>query len=102
LSLVTLDRERGLKLKLKYEELEPAMGVYPLNRRNKAKLYDCEFVEVTECEQLNATVFVFQDKYRKLKIDVFFLENGELLLGDFYGDTMKREDMVFVRINGAK
>lgn len=72
------------------------MGVYPLNRRNKEKLSGCEFVELTECEALRANVFVFQDKYRKLKIDLFFMPDGEMLIGDYYGETMKREEMVFV------
>ena len=40
-----------------------SMGVYPFDRRNKAKLFGCEFVEQIECEQLKAKVFIFQDKY---------------------------------------
>lgn len=84
------------------KEIDSAMGVYPFGRRNKDKLLACELVEQTYCEQLKAQVLIFQDKYRRLKIDLFILESGEVLLGDFYGDTMKREDMVFVRVSGAK
>lgn len=75
-----------------------SMGVYPFDRRNKAKLFGCEFVEQIECEQLKAKVFIFQDKYRKLKIDLFFMADGELFIGDYYGETMKREEMIFVKM----
>lgn len=84
------------------KEIDCALGVYPYGRRNKDKLLGCELIEQTYCEQLKAQVFIFQDKYRRLKIDLFILESGEVLLGDFYGDTMKREDMYFVFVCGAK
>ena len=79
-----------------------AMGVYPFDRRNKEKLLGCEFIEQTECEELNAKIFVFQDKYRKLNIDLFFMSNGELFIGDYYGATMKREEMSFVILRGKR
>lgn len=85
-----------------YNENDCAMGVYPFGRRNKEKLLGCEFVEQVECEQLNATVFIFQDKYRKLKIDLFFMADGEVLIGDYYGENMKREEMNFVILRGGK
>lgn len=75
-----------------------SMSVYPFDRRNKAKLFGCEFVEQIECEQFKAKVFIFQDKYRKLKIDLFFMADGELFIGDYYGETMKREEMTFVKM----
>ncbi len=83
-------------------EPDCAMGVYPLGRRNKDKLLGCEFKEQTYCEELDAQVFVFQDKYRKLCIDLFFKSNGEMLIGDFYGETMKREEMFFVVLRGNR
>ena len=92
-----LEREKTM-----IDEIDSAMGVYPFGRRNKDKLLGCEYVEQTDCEQLEATVFVFQDKYRKLKIDLFFLKNGELLISDYYGETMQREDMFFVKVQGNK
>lgn len=73
-----------------------AMGVYSLNRHNQNKLLGCEFIEQTECEQLNAKVFVFQNKYRKLNIDLFHMPDGELMIGDYYGSTMNRDEMLFV------
>lgn len=82
------------------EDIEYAMGVYPFDRRNQAKLLGCEFVEQTEYKPLKAKVFVFQDKYRKLKIDLFFLEDGKILIGDYYGENMKREEMFYVRLEG--
>lgn len=82
------------------KEVDYAMGVYPFGRRNKDKLLGCEFKEQLYCEQLNAQVFVFQDKYRKLNIDLFFMSNGEMLIGDYYGETMKREEMFFVILKG--
>ena len=84
------------------DDIEYAMGVYPFDRRNQAKLFGCEFVEQTDCEQLNAKVFVFQDKYRMLNIDLFFMSNGELFIGDYYGATMKREEMSFVILKGKR
>lgn len=83
-------------------ETECVMGVYSFGRRNKDKLLGCEFVEQTECKQLDAKVFVFQDKYRKLNIDLFFMSNGELLIGDYYGATMKREEMSYVILRGKR
>ena len=83
------------------KEIDCVMGVYPFNRRNKVKLLGCEFVEQVECEQLKANVFVFQDKYRKLKIDLFFMSDGEVLIGDYYGETMKRDEMSFVILKGG-
>ena len=82
------------------EELDCSMGLYPFTRRNQEKLFGCEFVELTEYKPMKARVFVFQDKYRKLKIDLFFLENGEMLIGDYYGETMKREEMFYVVLKG--
>lgn len=84
------------------KEIDCAMGVYPFDRRNKEKLLGCEFIEQTDCDQLNAKVFVFQDKYRKLNIDLFFMSNGELLIGDYYGATMKREEMFHVILRGKR
>lgn len=79
-------------------ETEYLMGVYPFDRRNKEKLFGCEFVEQIECEQLNSKVFIFQDEYRKLKIDLFFMPDGQLFIGDYYGETMKREEMTFIKM----
>lgn len=84
------------------KEINYAMGVYPFDRRNKEKLLGCEFIEQTDCEQLDAKVFTFQDKYRKLNIDLFFMSNGEMLIGDYYGETMKREEMSFVILRGKR
>lgn len=78
---------------------ENAIGVYPLNKRNQNKLLGCEFIEQTECKQLNANVFVFQNKYRKLNIDLFHMPNGELMIGNYYGSTMNRDDMIFVKFS---
>lgn len=83
-------------------ESDYAMGVYPFGRRNKDKLLGCEFIEQTYCEQLDAQVFVFRDKYRKLNIDLFFMSNGEVMIGDYYGETMKREEMSFVVLRGNR
>lgn len=80
------------------KEIDCAMGLYSFGRRNKDKLLCCEFLEQIESEQPKGKVFIFQDKYRKLKIDLFFLDSGELLIGDYYGETMKREDMFYVRV----
>lgn len=88
------------KEKKMQKELKYAMGVYPFDRRNQGKLLGCEFVEQTEYKPLNAKVFVFQDKYRKLNIDLFFMSNGELLIGDYYGESMKREEMYYVVLEG--
>lgn len=70
----------------------------PLIEETKQNFFGCEFVEQIECEQLKAKVFIFQDKYRKLKIDLFFMVDGELFIGDYYGETMKREEMTFVKM----
>ena len=100
-SVVTLSPFTG-KEKEMPKDIECVMGVYPFDRRNKEKLLGCEFIEQADCEQLDATVFVFQDKYRKLNIDLFFTSNGELLIGDYYGATMKREEMSFVILKGKR
>ena len=80
-------------------ELDNAMGVYPFGRNSKQKLYGFMFCEQTKCERLGATVLVFHDKYRRLKIDLFFFKDGELRITDYYGDTMNRADMFHVKIN---
>lgn len=82
------------------KDFEPdnAMGVYTLNRHNKEKLRACFFKEVLVNEQLGGVVFVFFDPYRKLKIDLLFTGAGDLLISDYYGDSMNRETIFYVKI----
>ena len=77
---------------------DSAMGVYALTAINRAKLKSCTFKEVVECEQFNGFVFVFNDPYRKLNIDILFTGYGELLISDFYGESMKREDIFYIKL----
>lgn len=79
---------------------DDAMGVYPISRNNRDKLRACFFKEVLINEQLGGVIFVFYDPYRQLQIDLLFTGAGELLLSDYYGESMKRENIYYLKISG--
>jgi hypothetical protein len=73
-----------------------AMGLYPIDKRNRVKLQGCQFLKMCDCTQFPATVFIFLDTYRRLRIDLVFTSFGELFISDYYGDSMERENIQYV------
>lgn len=83
---------------MKEFEADNAMGVYNLSRHNKDKLRACYFKEAVSNEQFGGVVFIFHDPYRKLNIDLLFTGNGDLLISDYYGASMERESIFYVKL----
>lgn len=75
-----------------------AMALYSLTSQNKKKLKGCNFKETLENEQIRGRIFIFNDPYRKLNIDIVFTEYGELYISDFYGESMERESIFYVKL----
>lgn len=79
---------------------DSAMGLYPI-AGNESKLASCEVKEIVENEQLNCKVIIFNDAYRKRNIDLV-LFNGDLFISDYYGESMKREDVFYILFRGGR
>lgn len=75
---------------------DSAMWLYPINKRNRDKLGGFEFLEVWDSLQLKAKVFTFVDGYRKLKVDLVVSPLGGLYISDYYGESMRKENINYV------
>ena len=75
------------------------MGLYPLNNRNKEKLKGCYYYDQIENKQINGKVFIFENIYLHLRIDLVFV-NGELYISDYYGNSMNRDDIEYAFVSG--
>ena len=76
-----------------------AMGLYPLNNRNKEKLKGCYYYDQIENKDINGKVFIFENFYLRLRIDLVF-RNGELFISDYYGNTMEHDAIEYVFVSG--
>lgn len=76
-----------------------AMGLYPLTNRNKEKLKGCYYHDQIEDKRINGKVFIFENVYLHLRIDLVFID-GELYISDYYGNSMMREDIEYVFVSG--
>lgn len=79
-----------------------AIGFYALTESNKKNLNGFSFLGVETDVRLNMTCFVFHDEYRKMKIDLLVNGQGDLFIGDYYGESMKRKDIFYIKNDPVK
>ena len=73
-----------------------AIGLYPINGHNRERLRGFKYVNVINCKQFPAKVFMFADDYRKLQVDVVVSSLGTMYISDYYGESMDRNDISYV------
>ena len=77
--------------------IKSALGLYPIDRHNREDVYGYNFVTIVENEQIPATVFVFEDSYKKIRRDIVFTSTGQLYISDCYGSSMDRNSIFYVK-----
>ena len=78
------------------EEVKSCLLANPLTTENKLTLRGFVFRGTVYDKRTKAKVFVFNDEYRKLNIDLLFTGAGRLFVTDPYGETMDRETIEYI------
>ncbi len=81
------------------DEILPALGIYPVNRKNRERLAGMTFKEVSYSKDQKAKVFIFTDEYRRVNVDLLFTGSGGLYISEFYGADMNREEIFYVKVS---
>lgn len=63
------------------------------------RLGGCNFIGTEKRTSPECDVFIFSNPYRKANIDVVFLD-GKLFITDWYGESIDREELQYVRVGG--
>ena len=79
------------------EKIGNAIGAYAINAQNRQRLGGFVYTETVYNKQFDAKVFIFNDRYRKVNIDLLFTGNGGLYISDVYGETMNRDDLFYIK-----
>lgn len=79
------------------ENVGNAIGAYAINAQNRQRLGGFVYKETVYNKQFGAKVFIFNDPYRKVNVDLLFTGNGGLYISDLYGETMNRDDLFYIK-----
>lgn len=74
-----------------------AIGAYAIDTQNRQRLGGFVFQRTTHNKQFGAEVFIFNDPYRKVNVDLLFTGNGGLYISDVYGETMNRDELFYIK-----